>query len=74
MRDSSLQHISGYNLAKETQSPSDVSLKMNALALKYLKEEQISQYQIHSQTQDIGRQPDVTIYNVTNLSFGTMRY
>ncbi|KAL0277825.1 UNVERIFIED_CONTAM: hypothetical protein PYX00_004974 [Menopon gallinae] len=74
MRDSSFHCDSSYNLQKETQSPSDISLKMNALALKYLKEEQISQYQVHSQPQENGKQPDVTIYNVTNLSFGTMRY
>lgn len=62
-----------YNYIKEVQSPTDISLKMNALAIKYLKREQISQYSAQLQ-QTIPRQHDVTIYNVTNLSIGTMRY
>lgn len=61
-----------YNYVKEVQSPTDISLKMNALAIKYLKREQISQYSSQLQ-QAVPRQPDVTIYNVTNLSIGTMR-
>lgn len=71
-RDSSYLPQFEYNYIKEVQSPTDVSLKMNALAIKYLKREQISQYSAQLQ-QAVPRQPDVTIYNVTNLSIGTMR-
>ncbi|KAK6621825.1 hypothetical protein RUM44_001632 [Polyplax serrata] len=59
---------------KDTYSPSDVSLKINSLALKYLKQEQISQYDLQPPQIPAHRHHDVTIYNVTNLSFGSTRY
>ena len=60
------------NGIRENYSPSDISMKMNSLALKYLKHEQISQYNLQPQIMT-PRHPDVTIYNVTNLSFGSTK-
>nr|CAD7407760.1 unnamed protein product [Timema poppensis] len=67
-------------MAVNTESgESDSSLRINALALKYLKDEQLSEFaRLSAGTEAPDRLKDVTVYNLatqtTNLSFATMGY
>ncbi|XP_063229924.1 uncharacterized protein LOC134535023 isoform X3 [Bacillus rossius redtenbacheri] len=67
-------------VAVNNSNESELSLRMNALALKYLKDDQLTEFARLSAGGAKGpeRLQDVTVYGMatqtTNLSFATMRY